>query len=239
MPDLDEKLAGHGRDGGVAIAFAGEEFPTPFSQRRVPAHAQDSLRTLDKKVPHVSAPAFADAEFDVFPVPALALTGIASDVSHELLGAVKAPHVSDDRQQGEGVDLSNSQQLHAAQHQRFGADLLTDEAQQARARFGLVVEAGKVSGEQFPLQRRPVTLGEDPLPRAFELKSPASRTDGELVEVAFERVESGGVVGHRILVGMEEFPAFAGLAVGDPNAWGIAGQVDQCDATAAILSLSA
>jgi hypothetical protein len=105
MPDLDEKLAGHGRDGGVAIAFAGEEFPAPFSQRCVATHAQDGLGTLDEEVAHVTAPAFANAEFDVFPIPALALTGIESDISHELLGAIKAPHVSDDRQQGEGVDL--------------------------------------------------------------------------------------------------------------------------------------
>ena len=38
------------------------------------------------------------------------------------------------------------------------------------------------------------------------------------------------MVGHRVLVGVEEFPAFAGHGVGDPHAWGIAGQVVQRDA---------
>ena len=38
-PDLHQKLAGHGCDSGVAIAFAGEEFPTPFSKRRICAQA--------------------------------------------------------------------------------------------------------------------------------------------------------------------------------------------------------
>jgi len=36
----------------------------------------------------------------------------------------------------------------------------------------------------------------------------------KLVEVALERVESGAVIGNRVLVGMQEFPAFAGTASG-------------------------
>ncbi len=38
-PDLDQKLAGYGDNSGIAIAFAGKEFPAPFSQRGIPAHA--------------------------------------------------------------------------------------------------------------------------------------------------------------------------------------------------------
>ncbi len=32
MPDLDQMLAGYGDNCGIAIAFAGKEFPAPFSQ---------------------------------------------------------------------------------------------------------------------------------------------------------------------------------------------------------------
>jgi hypothetical protein len=37
---------------------------------------------------------------------------------------LKAPHVADDGEQGEGVDLPDALQFHAAQHERLAADLL-------------------------------------------------------------------------------------------------------------------
>ena len=61
-------------------------------------------------------------------------------------------------------------------------------------------------------------------------KCTTAETDGELVEVAFEGVGGGGMVCHGFVVGMKEFATLAGGGVGDPDAGGVALEVDQADA---------
>ncbi len=239
MPYLDDKLACHCCDSDVAISFPRKEFPTPFAQSCICTHSHNCLGTLDEKMSDIATASFAHAQFDVFSVPAYPLAGIEANVGHELFGPIKAPHISDDRQQSKGIDLSDPQQLHAAQHQGFSANLLADESQQTRARLGLIGEVGEVSGEQLFLQHAPVALSQDPFPRAFKLKSAAGRTDGELVEVVLERVAGSCMVGDRILVGVEKFSTFAGHGIRNPHARAFSARYTRAMRAAAILSLSA
>jgi hypothetical protein len=213
MPELDQKLAGYGDNSGIAIAFAGKEFPAPFSQSGIPAHAHDRVRTLNEKVAHVATATLSDAEFDELSLPAFTLSRIEANVGHQLFGPVKASNVSDYREQGKGVDLADPEQSHAAQHQGLGANLLADELKEAVSLVSLGVKVLEVSSEQFLLQRRPIALCKDPFLGSFALKTPAAQTDGKLVEVAFKRVGCRSVGGNRILVSMEQFPAFTGHRV--------------------------
>ena len=49
-----------------------------------------------------------------------------------------------------------------------------------------------------------------------------ARTHGELVQIAFEGVGGGGVVGDDALMGVEKLAAFCGDGVGLPDAGGLA-----------------
>ena len=57
VPDLNEKFAGDGCDGNIAIAFAGEKFPTPLAERGIAPAAHDGVSALDEEVADVAAAA--------------------------------------------------------------------------------------------------------------------------------------------------------------------------------------
>ena len=128
MPDLHHELAGHGSDSRVAIALTGKEFPAPLTQGSGLSHPQNGLGSLDKEMSHVGSPSFTNAEFDILAISTLTLPGVEANVGYELLGALKTARISDNSQQGKGVDNTYAQQLHAAEHQRLGAELPSDEA---------------------------------------------------------------------------------------------------------------
>lgn len=98
------------------------------------------------------------------------------------------------------------------------------------AALGPGSEVLKVVAEEFGLEGCPGALGFDPGFGFVGFKCTTAETDGELVEVAFEGVGGGGMVCHGFVVGMKEFATLAGGGVGDPDAGGVALEVDQADA---------
>ena len=107
VPDLNEKFAGDGCDGNIAIAFAGKKFPTPLAQRGIASAAHDGVSALDEEVADVASSASSDPQADVFAFAALALPGVESDVGDEFLGTVEAPYVGHVVMQGQKWDRSD------------------------------------------------------------------------------------------------------------------------------------
>ena len=229
MPDLNEEFAGDACDGDIAVAFAGEKLPSPLAEGGVAGAAQDGVGALDEKVADVAAAAASDSEADVFLFAALALAGVEADVGDEFFGAVEASDVANDGHQCKGADDADAEDFHAAHHGGVGAHFDGDEAVEAFAAFFGFGDVVEVLGEEAFLQRGPVSLLEDPLGSGFFLEAAFAEADGAAVEVGFEGVGGGGVVANGFAVGVEEFAACAAFLVGDPDAGGIAGEVDQGD----------
>ncbi len=233
VPDLGNHRAGDGDDGDVALAFAGEEFPAPWPERGLAAHAQNGVGTLNEEVAHVFAAAAADAEFDQFAASALALAGVEADVGDELGGSLEAPDVADDGKKGEGVDQADAEEFHATEHEGFGADLLADKAQESFAPCGVVAKGLEMIGQEIAQEGGPVALAEDPSFGGGAFEGAFAGADGKLVEVAFEGVGGGGVVGvvgDGVVIGVEKFAALAGESLWLPNAGGVCLEIDQRDA---------
>ncbi len=228
VPDLDDEFAGDGGDGDVAVAFAGEESPAPFAEVAVAAFVHDALGPLDEELAQVAAAAFADAQADVLVFAALALAGVEPDVGDEALGAVEAPDVADDGQEGEGVDDSDAEHFHAAHHGGVVAHCLADELVEAFAACAGLLDGTEVFVEEAVLQGCPLPLFADPVGGGFGVGVVCfAEADAVGGEQAFEGVGGGGVGGDGFVVEVEEVAAFAAFFVGDPDAGGVAGEVDE------------
>ena len=230
VPDLNEKFAGDGCDGDIAIAFAGKKFPTPLAQRGIASAAHDGVSALDEEMADVASSASSDSQADVFAFAALALAGVESDVGDEFLGTVEAPYVANDGQQGKRADDAHAEDFHAAHHRGIDGYLGGNEAIEPFAAFLGLRDIGEMLGEDVFLQHGPVCLIENPLGGGFIVEAVFAQADAATVEVGFDRIGSGGVVANGFAVGVEQFAAFAALLVGHPDARGIACQIDQGDA---------
>ena len=230
VPDLNEKFAGDGCDGNIAIAFAGEKFPTPLAERGIAPAAHDGVSALDEEVADVAAAASSDPQADVFAFAALALPGVEADVGDEFLGAVEAPDVANDGQQGKRAHDADAEDFHAAHHRGIVGYLGGNEAIEPFAAFLGLRDVGEVLGEDVFLQHGPVCLIENPLGGGFIVEAVFAQADAATVEVGFDRIGGGGVVVNGLAVGVEQLAALAALLVGHPDAGGIACQVDQGDA---------
>ena len=188
------------------------------------------MGSLDQESTNVTPATLADTKFDVFAMPALPLSGIESNVGHQLLGSLKTSHLSNHGKQGEGVDHPDAQELHAAQHQRLCADLPGNELMEPLAPFCRMVELLKISTQQLLLQGAPFPLLPDPLAGALVVKPSLAQTDGELVQIAFERVGGHDMPAHCALMGVEEFPALRTQSVRYPDAGSPSSQIDKHDA---------
>jgi hypothetical protein len=230
VPDLNEKFASDGCDGDIAIAFAGEKFPAPLTERRIAAAAQDGVGSLDEEVADVAASVSSDAQPDIFAFAALALAGVQADVGDEFLGTVEAPDIANDGQQGKRADDAYAEDFHAAHHLGIGGHLGGNQAiKPFAALFGLR-DVGEMLGEDVFLQVGPLCLFEYPLGGGFLVEAVFAQAEAATIEVGFDGVGGGGVVDNGLAVGVEQLAAFAALLVGHPDAGGVACQIDQRDA---------
>ena len=147
VPNLNEKFAGDGCNGDIAIAFAGEKFPTPLTERGIASAAQYGVSALDEEVADVAAAASSDPQADVFAFAALALAGVESDVGDEFLGTVEAPDVANDGQQGKRADDVHAEDFHATHHLGIDGHLGGNEAIKPFAAF--LAHLSRASRERF------------------------------------------------------------------------------------------
>ena len=183
VPNLDQEFAGHGGNGDIAVAFSGEEFPARLAQGCGAAHAQNGLSALDEEMADVRTASFTHAEFDVLARSALALAGIEPDVGHEFFGPLEAAHVANNGQQREGIDQAHPEYVQAAQHHGLPTHFGSDEPVEALAALFRGIQIAEVLGNDLPLHGRPVSLFEDPLTGALQLKVAPGGADGIAVEV--------------------------------------------------------
>ena len=147
VPDLNEKFAGDGCDGNIAIAFAGEKFPTPLAERGIASAAHDGVGSLDEEVADVAASASTDPQADVFAFAALALAGVEADVGDEFFGTVEAPYVANDGHQGKRTDDAHAEDFHATHHLGIGGHLGGNQAIEPFAAFLGLRDIGEMLGE--------------------------------------------------------------------------------------------